>query len=70
MKALAQRWNGEIYFSIPVIAKLESKNHEILEAGELDTGQQETLSADSLAPHNHHSVMKLELFRPLMLLEK
>lgn len=35
IEALAQRWGGEIYFSIPVTAELESKSREVLEAGEL-----------------------------------
>jgi hypothetical protein len=35
IKAEAQRWGGEIYFSIPVIAKLERDSREVLEAGEL-----------------------------------
>jgi hypothetical protein len=35
IKALAQRWGGEIYFTIPVTAELESDSREVLEAGEL-----------------------------------
>ena len=35
IKASAQRWGGEIYFSIPVTAGLESGSREVLEAGEL-----------------------------------
>lgn len=35
IKAIAQRWGGEIYFSIPVTAELESDSREVLEAGEL-----------------------------------
>ncbi len=35
IEALAQRWGGEIYFSIPVAAELESNSREVLEAGEL-----------------------------------
>ena len=35
IEASAQRWGGEIYFSIPVTAGLESDSREILEAGEL-----------------------------------
>lgn len=35
IEALAQRWGGEIYFSIPVTAGLESDSREVLEAGEL-----------------------------------
>ncbi len=31
----ANRWGGEIYFSIPVKAELESDSREILDAGEL-----------------------------------
>lgn len=29
------RWDGEIYFSIPVAAELESDSRDVLEAGEL-----------------------------------
>jgi len=35
IKALAQRWGREIYFSIPVTSELESDSREVLEAGEL-----------------------------------
>ena len=35
IKAKAQRWGGEIYFSIPVTADLEPDCREVLEAGEL-----------------------------------
>jgi hypothetical protein len=35
IKASAQRWGGEIYFSIPVTAEFESGSREVLEAGEL-----------------------------------
>jgi hypothetical protein len=35
IEALAQRWGGEIYFSISVTAELESDSREVLEAGEL-----------------------------------
>jgi hypothetical protein len=35
IEALAQRWGGEIYFSIPVTAGLESDSRDVLEAGEL-----------------------------------
>ena len=35
IKALAQRWGGEIYFSIPITAELESDSREVLEEGEL-----------------------------------
>ena len=31
----ANRWGGEIYFSIPITAKLESDSREVLESGEL-----------------------------------
>jgi hypothetical protein len=31
----AQRWGGEIYFSIPVTAELELDSREVLQAGEL-----------------------------------
>jgi len=35
IKAKAQRWGGEIYFSIPVQAELETEAREALEAGEI-----------------------------------
>ena len=35
VEAIAQRWGGEIYFSIPVTAELESDSREVLKAGEL-----------------------------------
>lgn len=35
IKAKAQRWGGEIYFSIPVTAELEKDSRDVLEAGEL-----------------------------------
>ena len=35
IKAKAQRWGGEIYFTIPVTAELEKDSREVLEAGEL-----------------------------------
>ena len=33
--AQGRRWGGEIYFSIPVTALLETDSREVLEAGEL-----------------------------------
>jgi len=35
IKAKAQRWGGEIYFSIPVTCELEVNSREVMEAGEL-----------------------------------
>ncbi len=35
IKALAQRWGGEIYFSIPARGTLEVESRDVLEAGEL-----------------------------------
>ncbi len=35
IKGQAQRWGGEIYFSIPVSAELEPDARDVLEAGEL-----------------------------------
>lgn len=35
IKGKAQRWGGEIYFSIPVRAELEADAKEVMEAGEL-----------------------------------
>ncbi len=35
IKGQAQRWGGEIYFSIPVNAELEPEARDVLEAGEL-----------------------------------
>ena len=35
IKAKANRWGGEIYFTIPVEAELETDAREVLEAGEL-----------------------------------
>jgi len=35
IKAIAQRWGGEIYFSIPVTAELKPGSREVLQAGEL-----------------------------------
>jgi len=35
IKAKAQRWGGEIYFSIPVAAELENGCRDVVETGEL-----------------------------------
>ncbi len=35
IRAQAQRWGGEIYFSIPVGCELEGNSRDVLEAGEL-----------------------------------
>ena len=35
IKAQAQRWGGEIYFSIPATAKLEKDSRDVLHEGEL-----------------------------------
>lgn len=35
IKAQGSRWGGEIYFTIPVEAKLEADSRDVLEAGEL-----------------------------------
>lgn len=35
IKAQANRWGGEIYFSIPVASELEPDSREVLEQGEL-----------------------------------
>jgi hypothetical protein len=35
IKAKAQRWGGEIYFSTPVTAQLEADSREVVEAGQL-----------------------------------
>ena len=35
IRAKAQRWGGEIYFSIPVNCELEEDSREVLEEGEL-----------------------------------
>ncbi len=35
IRAAAQRWGGEIYFSIPVSCELEAGSRDVLEAGEL-----------------------------------
>ena len=35
IEAKANRWGGEIYFTIPVEAELEADAREVLEAGEL-----------------------------------
>ncbi|MEJ2705816.1 MAG: cyclophilin-like fold protein [Sedimentisphaerales bacterium] len=35
IEALAQRWGGEIYFSVSAEAALEADSREVLEAGEL-----------------------------------
>ncbi|MFH1883164.1 MAG: cyclophilin-like fold protein [Planctomycetota bacterium] len=42
IRAKAQRWGGEIYFSIPVSCELEEDSRDVLEEGELGywpTGQ-------------------------------
>ena len=35
IRAEAQRWGGEIYFSIPVSCELEAGSRDVLEVGEL-----------------------------------
>ena len=35
IEAEANRWGGEIYFSIPVTAELENDSREVLEEGEI-----------------------------------
>jgi len=35
IQAKAQRWGGEIYFSIPVSCELQADSREVMEAGEL-----------------------------------
>lgn len=35
IRAGAQRWGGEIYFTIPVTAELEDDSRDVLKAGEL-----------------------------------
>ena len=35
IRGIAQRWGGEIYFSIPVSCELEDDSRDVLEAGEL-----------------------------------
>ncbi|MHC4704315.1 MAG: cyclophilin-like fold protein, partial [Planctomycetota bacterium] len=35
IRAQAQRWGGEIYFSIPASCELETGSREVLEVGEL-----------------------------------
>jgi hypothetical protein len=35
IEAAGRRWGGEIYFSIPVTAKLEPDSRDVLEEGEL-----------------------------------
>ena len=35
IKTEANRWGGEIYFTIPITAELESDSREVLEEGEL-----------------------------------
>jgi len=35
IQAKAQRWGGEIYFSIPVSCELQADSREVIEAGEL-----------------------------------
>ena len=35
IRAKAQRWGGEIYFSIPLSCELQADSREVMEAGEL-----------------------------------
>ena len=35
IRGIAQRWGGEIYFSIPVSCELEDDSRDVLDAGEL-----------------------------------
>jgi hypothetical protein len=35
IRGSAQRWGGEIYFSVPVSCELEDDSRDVLEAGEL-----------------------------------
>lgn len=35
INARAQRWGGEVYFTIPITAPLESDSREVLQPGEL-----------------------------------
>ncbi len=35
IRAMGQRWGGEIYFSIPVSSELEEDSRDVLEEGEL-----------------------------------
>ena len=35
IRGIAQRWGGEIYFSIPVSCELEDDSRDVLKAGEL-----------------------------------
>jgi len=35
IRGIAQRWGGEIYFSVPVSCELEDDSRDVLDAGEL-----------------------------------